>query len=115
MYSDGNNHVERRKFPRVEFREPVLVRPTDAPQKNGCLSKDLSEGGLRLTFEHFEKPNTPVAVEFRLRPGEEMMFFEGRVAWVHQVPSSDRYQIGIEFLKKSEENQKNIRQHVESD
>jgi Tfp pilus assembly protein PilZ len=47
-----------------------------------------------------------------LFPKEEAMVLQGQVAWASQIPSSDRYQLGIEFTEKNEDNQQTIRKYV---
>lgn len=112
MFSEDKTDSERRKFPRVDFREPVKFQFPASSQSGGCLGRDLSEGGVRINFEYFIKPNTAMNVELRLDPTEGVMTLEGRVAWARQIPSSDRYQLGIEFLEKNENNQQSIRKYV---
>jgi c-di-GMP-binding flagellar brake protein YcgR len=112
MFSSEQNNSERRRFPRADFREPVSFRFSGAPESGGCLGKDISEGGLRINFENFVRPHTPMAFEFRLTQGSQVMLIQGHVAWSHRVPSSDRYQLGVEFVTKDDENQQNIRKFV---
>jgi len=112
MFFEEQSNTERRKFPRVDFRKPISFELPNSSVAGGCLGRDVSEGGLRINFEYFVKPDTIMNVEFRLAPGQGVMTLEGRVAWAHQVPSSDRYQLGIEFIGENEDNQKSIRKYV---
>jgi len=112
MFSDEQNNIDRRRFPRVDFREPIQFDLPTSSASGGCLGRDISEGGLRINFEYFVKPNTVMNVQFRLAPGQGKMTVEGRIAWARQVPSSDRYQLGVEFLGENEDNQKHIRRYV---
>jgi hypothetical protein len=112
MFSKDQDQSNKRKCLRADFRGTISVEFPDCPEGNGCLSRDISEKGLRVNFEHFVKPNTPIRIKFRLMQGMEPMVFEGRVAWASQMPSSDRYQLGIEFTGHNEEGQKNIHSYV---
>jgi hypothetical protein len=112
MFFEGQSNSERRKFPRAEFREPINFELPVCSLSGGCLARDLSEGGLRINFESFVKPQEAMKIELRLFPKEEAILVEGRVAWATQVPSSDRYQLGIEFIEKGEDSQQNIRKYV---
>ena len=112
MFSEEQSNTDRRRFPRADFREPIRFQLATSSTGGGCLGRDVSEGGLRINFEYFVKPDTAMAVEFRLGSGQATMTFEGRVAWAYQIPASDRYQLGIEFIDKNEDNQKNIRRYV---
>jgi c-di-GMP-binding flagellar brake protein YcgR len=112
MFSEDQSNSERRKFPRVDFREPIKFQTPSSSANGGCLGRDLSEGGLRINFESFVKPNTAMGFELRLAPAQETVSLEGRVAWAYQVPLSDRYQLGIEFIGANEEHQKDIRKYI---
>lgn len=112
MFSSESNNSERRKYPRIEFREPISFRFSGSPESGGCLAKDISEGGLRINFENFVRPYTPMAFEFRLTQGSQVFSMKGHVAWSHRVPSSDRYQLGIEFATQGDDQQQNIRKFV---
>lgn len=112
MLSEDQNNIDRRRFSRVDFREPISFQLPAHAQSGGCLGRDLSERGLRINFENFVKPQTTMAFELRLTPERRTTTLEGRVAWASQVPSSDRYQLGIEFTETNEDNQKDIRKYV---
>jgi len=114
MFLSEQNQSERRAYQRFNFREPVSFRFPDTDESGGCLGQDISEGGLRITFDHFVRPSTQMALNFRLKEGFNVITTPARVAWAHRVPCSDRYQLGIEFEKTDTQNQDNIRQYIKS-
>ncbi len=114
MFFESQNQTERRIAPRINFREPISFRFSETEEAGGCLSHDLSESGIKVHFNHFVRPRTLMAVRFRLKNMSQMMDLEGRVAWAHRVPCSDRYQLGIEFNSADDTSQDRIRQFVRS-
>lgn len=112
MDSVEKDDSNKRKFRRVDFRGTISFEFPDTGEENGCVSRDVSEKGLRVNFEHFVKPNTPVKIKFRLPYISEPLVFEGRVAWASQIPSSERYQLGIEFTSHNGEGEKNVHRYV---
>ena len=112
MFQGDQDSDNKRKFSRAAFRGTVSFEFPETNESNGCVSRDVSEKGLRVNFEHFVKPRTPVKIRFRLAPHEEPFVFEGRVAWASQIASSERYQLGIEFTGRNEEGAKDIHKYV---
>ena len=88
----------QRRFPRLEFREPVAFQTKDASNFGGCLPLDLSEGGMRINFEEFLPVGTQLNVQVKL-DSRTIVDLAGRVAWVAHTPHSDWYQMGLEFVE----------------
>ncbi|MDP8265568.1 MAG: PilZ domain-containing protein [Candidatus Aceula meridiana] len=114
MFLSDQNQSERRIHQRFNFKEPVSFRFPDTEESGGCLGQDISEGGLRITFNHFVRPRTQVSLNFRLKEDFDPLETEAKVAWAHRVPCSDRYQLGIEFENKGTQSQDSIRQYIKS-
>ena len=112
MFSNDQECSDKRKFLRAGFRGTVSFVFPEADESNGCVSRDISEKGLRVNFEHFVKPSTPVKVRFRLAPHMEFLAFDGRIAWASQIASSERYHLGVEFTSHDEEGEKDIHKYV---
>ncbi|MBI5150508.1 MAG: PilZ domain-containing protein [Candidatus Omnitrophica bacterium] len=90
--------VERRKYRRIDFREPVQFGSANPVRSGGCLSCDLSEGGLRINVNEFVPPGTGLTLQIPL-PAQKIVEYTGRVAWVSKLPFAERYQLGLEFSK----------------
>jgi hypothetical protein len=88
--------AERRMSRRFDFREPVQFRSVNPVRSGGCLSCDLSEGGLRININEFVPPGTGLTVQIPL-PAQQFVEYAGRVAWVSKLPFAERYQLGLEF------------------
>jgi len=65
---------------------------------SGSLSGDISEGGLRLSVQEFIPLNTIVRLNIHVSDSARVLPAQGRVVWVREVPQSDRYDVGIEFI-----------------
>ena len=65
---------------------------------SGSLSGDISEGGLRLSIREFIPLNAIVRLQIHISDPARVLSAQGRVVWVREVPQSDRYDVGIEFV-----------------
>ncbi len=85
---------DRRGFKRIRHSEAVRYQHVDPNQFGGCLSKDISESGVRLHLNDFIPLNTEVFMKIELSPGR-VLDCSGRVVWVEQVPFAETYQAGL--------------------
>ncbi len=90
---------DQRRFSRIEFRESVEYEVRDARHFGGCLSCDLSLGGMRINFEEFLPLHTLVNVRFRDQSGR-WVDLVGKVMWISKLPHTDRYQMGLKFVEE---------------
>jgi Tfp pilus assembly protein PilZ len=91
--------TEKRQAPRISFREPVAYELPRVPTHGGCLACDISESGLRINLNDFVPLDEEVNFQIQLETDEPFIDVTGRVVWVHQVPFSERYQVGVEFME----------------
>ena len=107
LKEEGNS--EKRKFPRIPFREAVEYNMRDNNNFGGCLAYDLSTGGMRINFNDFVPSQTKISVRVSLgQPVNMVVDLVGRVVWIQQISHSERYHLGLEFtdtdgLRKSQE------------
>ena len=87
---------ERRSFYRVHSARAVRFQLKDPQQFGGCLSCDLSQGGIRVQFGDFVPLNTEMTLQIQLSD-ESVVDCPCRVAWVEKNRFGDRYQAGLEF------------------
>jgi Tfp pilus assembly protein PilZ len=87
---------DKRKFVRVECREPIQYRTSSDSGFVGSLAYDIGEGGLRFQTDSFIPLKEPLSVNLVLNP-EMSLSIHGQVVWVQMVPHSDRYHIGLKF------------------
>ncbi len=114
MLIEEQDKIEKRIHSRVDFKEPISFQFHDSEGSGGCLGQDLSEGGVSINFNHFVRPKTTMALQFRLKGVSDFEKIEGQVSWAQRVPCSDRYQLGIEFANTETKSRENIRRYIES-
>ncbi len=113
MFIEETN-MEKRQFRRQAFREAVRFESKELAEQRGCLSCDLSENGLKVNTDSFVPLNAKMLLQLRLDPIERIIDLTGRVAWLQQIPYSERYYIGVEFLGTDPIIKEEIRRHINS-
>ena len=87
---------ERRKFPRLPFKEPLQYKQKEGEAPVGCLTADIGEGGVRFNSNEFIPLNRELSMQVSMAPGK-LIDLKGRVAWIQLMPYSERYQVGLQF------------------
>ena len=103
------NTQDKRQFRRMTHSEPVQYQLKDPGQFGGCVSKDLSGGGVRILLNDFVPLNEELYLKIRLA-GDSIIECMGRVAWVEKSRFEDTYQVGLDFSQDESRlsNQKKI-------
>lgn len=96
LVSSQVKKTEQRAYRRVEHSEPVRYEFKDPDHFGGCVSYDISEGGIKLRLHEFVALGTELVLNIHLTP-DRMVECMGKVVWVRQLPYVDQYQVGIEF------------------
>lgn len=106
---------ERRRFPRVKSYAPIQYKEIGRLSEPfmACLSKDIGEGGVKLTSNEFIPLDRKLIVELFLHNSTGPLKAIARVAWVTQMPYADRYMMGLEFIDFPEDHKKVVREYVE--
>ncbi|MFH1360533.1 MAG: PilZ domain-containing protein [Candidatus Omnitrophota bacterium] len=107
-------YLEKRRFKRVRYQEPVHYQFKEQGKFGGCLASDLSEGGIKISMNDFVPLHTEIAMRLKLQDVPHVVDLTGRVAWVQQVPYSDRYRAGVEFVNESSNAREGIQSYVRS-
>lgn len=89
---------EKRMFPRVSFSDPVEFRTRGLALLEGCLPRDISQGGIRVNLNAFVPLNAELDLQVQIG-SEKVVACSGRVVWVRKVPFSERYQAGVKFTE----------------
>ena len=104
---DSLKAQERRQFKRVRLSEAVRYQLIDPAQFGGCLSYDISQGGLKIYFNDFVPMGVNMTLQIRLGL-EKVLEKTARIVWVKQLPFSDKYHIGLKFISKRGDRHGNI-------
>ena len=109
---------ERRKFLRLNALVDVVYNKVSPSQKvEVSLTKNISKGGICLiTYEEL-KVSDNLDLNIYLPENKIPVHVIGRVAWVKDfiicnIPNGKRFDVGIEFLTITEEDQKKIDKYV---
>lgn len=91
-----DDNSERRKFPRVSFREICHIEYVDEERREGLFhsSRDLSSRGLALEVER--EFDTGRNIFVHIGASEEPIKIKGKVAYCRPVDDG-RYLVGVEF------------------
>ena len=114
MFIEEPAVIEKRRFPRARFRDPVNYHTGEASGFGGCLAFDISEGGIKVNFNDFLPINTEMILQMKLNKVSRIVEANARVVWVQQVAYSDQYQMGLQFTKSDPISQEEIRSYVKS-
>lgn len=90
--------TERRHFHRFRHVKPVQFRFKDPGKFGGCLSYDLSEGGIRVHLNDFVPLHTELTIQVQLAD-ESIVKCASHIAWVEKNRFGEYYQAGLEFAK----------------
>jgi len=89
--------------------EPVQYQFKDPSRFDGCVCRDLSEGGIRILLKDYIPLNTELSLKIRL-DDERIIECTGRVVWVERSRFGETYQAGLDFSQDESiaSNQKKI-------
>lgn len=88
---------ELRQFKRVAHSQPVHYQGSEQADFGGCISKDISEGGVRIRLNDFVPLNTELTLNVHLSGGK-VVECTGRVIWIEKARFGDYYQAGLKFI-----------------
>ncbi|MDP2938890.1 MAG: PilZ domain-containing protein [Candidatus Omnitrophota bacterium] len=109
-----NSDTERRKFRRASLDTPLRYKFKQANEFGSTITRDISEGGLKLNLEKFVPINTDFVLELGLDKLSNIINAVGKVVWVTKIPHSERYQLGLEFQEINEQHKRDISSYIKS-
>jgi c-di-GMP-binding flagellar brake protein YcgR len=107
--------VERRRLPRLQTVMPVQFRSIAKPEEpfRGCLSKDLSAGGIRVTVTGFLPKEARLVLLLSLPAYLKPIRTIAQVVWVQKKPLAEICDCGIRFLEVNPQDRELIADTVE--
>ena len=91
--------IDNRKSVRQGCYVPIVCKKGTAFENSQTV--DISRGGVGFISNKFIPINTKMAIEIALTPASEPVITLGKVKWIQQLPSSERYRVGIVFSEIS--------------
>ena len=111
MSTEFEPKKEKRGTARVGARVPISFSLKPGFKHSGALTKDMSECGLRATFDEFIAPQSKLSIRLTLR-SNKIMNVAGEVKWSQPMPHSYRYQVGVEFKDIDEASRRSIVEYL---
>ncbi|MFC1594498.1 PilZ domain-containing protein [Candidatus Omnitrophota bacterium] len=102
----------RREFKREETRVPIRFEMKSSREFGAALTRDISEGGVRITFDGFFPLHTQLQLAINLSDIARTISALGVVAWSRVLPYSGRHQLGIQFLEMDEWHKKELSEYL---
>jgi c-di-GMP-binding flagellar brake protein YcgR len=101
---------EKRSCPRINARLPIQFKDIQRPIETytGSLTKDISEGGVRLTSSDFLSIFTRLLLEISVPSFSRPIKAITKVAWIQKIPRSSQYNVGLQFMDMTEEDKKHL-------
>ncbi len=99
---------ERRRSHRLRAYQPVRLRKPGAATLIETLAKDVSSTGLRCLSQVEFPVATELIIELLLSSGYAPFTARGKMIWFQAIPQSEQFDIGIEFVDVSQENQRRL-------
>jgi len=93
----ANVSVEKRLFPRIDIHAPIRYQMRGRQHYSSSISKNLSAQGISFLSDRFIAPETTVMLDLNVL--STTLEPIGRVRWSTQLPHSDRYQVGVQFVE----------------
>ena len=109
--------VDKRIHIRVEYCDPVAAQPivgSAEPRAWAMLGADLSESGVRLSSPEMLAVNTHLLLSIEPEPWVEPIRAVGKVRWVAQTGSPNRWTLGVSFTELSDVAAQRLRELVAS-
>ena len=98
---------ENRKSPRARISFPLKCEVSEKTSYFNSVSKDLSNGGVRVLSEQFIAPGDTVSLNINLI--EKMISARAKVVWCNESEYGQRYLFGAEFVDMSEDDKNTLR------
>lgn len=103
---------EKRKYIRFDSHLPVRFQLKESPSKFGhTLSRDISEGGMRLILNEFLRPKTELLLEMIILG--RIINPSARIVWSQRISHSDNYQMGLEFLEMERIEKEKLKKYID--
>jgi len=106
---------EKRAYKRVNLSLPIDYEYLGADKKeyHSTVSKDVSEGGLRLALHKFHSPKTKFLLKIKLEGLNRIIETMAEIAWSFNAQFSNNYYSGLRFVDMSSSNQKMLKEYIE--
>lgn len=112
-----NEHVEKRRGPRVNTYIPLRYRrlgDTESVLRGSTVTKNLGAGGVRFKVAEFISRACRLIVELDMPMLSKPVKAISKVAWIRKTSSGDDFEIGSQFLEMSKDDKRLISEYINS-
>lgn len=89
-------YEEKRQNIRLNLGLPLRYQIRGSQEFGNTITKNISDGGLSFIVDRFIKPQTHIMLDVNILSRNISSL--GTVRWAGNLPHSDRYQLGLEFI-----------------
>ena len=110
---------EKRTARRIAEKTEVTISPAgvDNPEVekkvDRCLTRDISIKGIRIQSEKFLPINSTLKIQLALRDPTRLLNVWGKIRWVKKLKECEVFEMGIEIVETSREDQCALERHIE--
>jgi|GEM_PF-2862786 len=106
---------ERRQYKRINtILDAVFIPCSDLVTDWRCMSKDLSEGGIKLVSIREPILSQDIEVSLHIPSYEDKLTISSQVMWTHPHPERrGMFEIGLKFLDMNDEKKAALKEYIE--
>ncbi len=102
---------EKRRLSRIRGNLPLRYELRPEGKYGNTVTKDVSEGGLRIVLDHYIPKLSQMLLQLNLSSAK-IVDLTGNVTWSQRIPNSYRYESGIKFTNINSQTRKEIEEYV---
>lgn len=89
---------ERRKYIRIPDESQISCKIITGKRAHEYMTKNISKGGIKFLVHDFIPKDSILKIKLVLYKTSATFEALVRTMWVRQVPNSDQYEIGVQFI-----------------
>jgi len=105
---------EKRQTRRLSLSLPINYEVLDTEEKeaSNTISKNISEGGLKVVFKKFYPPKTKFLLRINLEGINKVIETIAETAWSFNMHFSNTYYSGLRFIYLDPKKQQMIKEYI---
>ena len=110
---------DKRTAKRINEKAPATISPSgygdpETDKKfTRCLTEDISIKGMKIQSENFFPMNSTLKIQLSLKEPTRLINMVGKIRWIRKLKASEVFEMGIEIVGTSKEDQAALKRHIE--
>lgn len=104
-------YEEKRRCSRLNLSLPLHYQIRGSQEFGNTVTKNISTGGVSFIIDRFIKPQTRIILDINIL--SKNINSIGIVRWAGNLPHSDKYQVGLEFVGITPTNKNYISDYID--